>query len=154
MSKWFFINTMIFILVIWKVTSGQVTSHRIIGGLGMLFILYNWTRHAVFSTIRSNISRERKIKFAQLSKKALPFHKWTGTSALILILLHLGLVLGYFPLQIHNPKIVTGIIALFILINLVLFGWLRHIRTTVKRRYIHWTLAYLIIFASLVHIFI
>src|SRR5699024_8088660 len=143
MSKWFFINTMIFILVIWKVTSGQVTSHRIIGGLGMLFILYNWTRHAVFSTIRSNISRERKIKFAQLSKKALPFHKWTGTSALILILLHLGLVLGYFPLQIHNPKIVTGIIALFILINLVLFGWLRHIRTTVKRRYIHWTLAYL-----------
>lgn len=154
MSKWFFINAMIVILVIWKVSSGQVNTHRVIGGLGMLFILYNWTRHAVFSTIRSKISRERKIKFARLSKKVLPFHKWTGTTALILILFHTGLVLRHFPLLLDNPKIATGIIALFILISLVLFGWLRHIRTTVKRRYIHWTLAYFIIFAALIHIFI
>lgn len=154
MSKWFFLNAMIVILVIWEVSSGQITLHRIIGGLGMLFILYNWTRHAVFSTIRSNISRERKIKYAQISKSVLPFHKWTGTTALILILLHLVFVLRYFPLQFQNPKLVTGVIALITLICLVLFGWLRHMRTTVRRRYIHWTLAYLIIFTTLVHIFV
>src|SRR5699024_4878822 len=114
--------------------NGHLIPHRILGGLGVLFILYNWTRHAVFSTIRSNISRERKIKFANISKKALPFHKWTGTTALILILFHAITVLQYFPFDLSNRKVLSGTFALIVLISLVTFGWLRHIRTTVHRR--------------------
>jgi len=153
MSKWFYINIVIFIFIVWKVSTGQIVLHTIFGGLGAMFILYNWTRHAVFSTIRSNISRARKIKFATVSKKLLPFHKWTGTTALVMILLHASFVLHYFPFQINNMKMISGLIELLALIGVVLFGWLRHFRTTVARRYIHWTFAYIVIICAVIHLF-
>lgn len=152
MSKWFYINFIFLLFVIWKVTSHQIILHTFLGGLGMLFILYNWTRQAMFATLRSNISRKRKIKFARLSKKALPFHKWTGSTALVIIALHVKFVLHYFPYQLNNPKIASGSLALLTLCGVVLFGWLRFIRTTVIRRYVHWTLAYLVIIFALIHL--
>ncbi|HLS23536.1 MAG TPA: hypothetical protein VK037_06420 [Pseudogracilibacillus sp.] len=153
MSVWFIVNFIIFLFVVIKVSEGNLMPHTIVGGLGMLFILYNWTRHAVFTTIRSSIPRERKIIFAKLSKKVLPLHKWTGTSALIIICIHFILVLRYFPFELQNIKMITGLIALTCLIGVVIFGWLRHFRTTVARRYIHWTFAYLVILSTVIHIF-
>lgn len=152
MSKWFFINFIIFIFALWKVHTGSLMPHRILGGIGMLFILYNWMRHAVFTTIRSNISRKRKIKYATISKKLLPFHKWTGSTALVIILLHVIFVLRYYPLQIHHVKMISGLLALGALIGVVTFGWLRHIRTTVVRRYVHWSFAYAVIILAVIHL--
>lgn len=151
MSKWFFINFFILIFMVWKIASNYITSYTLLGGLALLFILYNWTRHAVFSTIRSNISRSRKIKFAKLSKKLQPVHKWTGTTALIVAVSHALVVFYYTNFQIINLKMTTGIMALLMLAGVVLFGWLRHFRTTVIRRYIHWGLAYALIFLIILH---
>lgn len=152
MSKWFYVNIIIAMFLLWKIINGQTVSYTVLGGIGMLLILYNWTRQAMFSTIRSKISRERKIKFALLSKKLQPIHKWTGNTALVIILLHVGFVLQYFPLQINNPKIISGLFALLALTGVVLFGWLRYIRTTVIRRYIHWTFAYIVFFSTIIHL--
>lgn len=152
MSNWFYINFIILIFVIWKVSSGPLVSYTILGGLGMMFILYNWTRQAMFATLRSNISRQRKIKYAMMAKKALPFHKWTGSIALVIIVLHLTFVLQYFPFQLNNPKIMSGLFALLALCGVVLFGWLRYLRTTVVRRYVHWTFAYLVILFAILHL--
>lgn len=127
--------------------------HTIFGGIGMLFILYNWMRHAVFTTIRSNISRKQKIKFATISKKLLPFHKWTGSAALVIILLHVLFVFRYFPFQINNFKMVSGLFAFIALVGVVTFGWIRHVRTTVVTRYIHWTFAYAVIILAVIHLF-
>lgn len=151
MSIWFFINAIIFIFVIWKV-SGHIAIQSLVGLIGLTLILYNWTRHAVFSTIRSNISRERKIKFAQLSKKLLPIHKWTGTSALIFIIIHATIVFYFFGFSTSNLKMISGMLAIVALFGVVIFGWLRHIRTTVLRRYIHWGFAYTLIFLVIWHV--
>lgn len=154
MSRWFYINAVLVLFVCWKVGSSSMASFTLLGGIGMLFILYNWTRQAMFATIRSNISREKKVIFAQISKKALPFHKWTGSTALVLILLHVFTVLQYFPFQLQNLKMLSGLFALLSLSGVVLFGWLRHIQTTVIRRYVHWTFAYLVIIFATLHLFI
>lgn len=152
MSKWFYINPMILLFVLWKVSNGPLLLHSLFGGLGMIFILYNWTRQAFFATIRSDINRERKIKFATISKKAQPFHKWTGSVALLLVLFHVTYISNYFPIQITNLKIVSGLFAIFALMGVVFFGWLRHYRTTLVRRYIHWTFAYLVVIFAVIHI--
>lgn len=152
MSIWFFINLVIFTFALWKVV-GHLYIHTIAGLIGLTFILYNWTRHAMFSTIRSNINRKRKIKFANISKTLLPFHKWTGTSALLFILLHFFLIFYFFGF-VPNTKMISGLLALFALIGVVAFGWLRYVRTTVARRYIHWTLAYILIFLVMFHILV
>lgn len=153
MSKWFLINFIIFIFAMWKISRGMLMPHTIFGGIGMLFILYNWMRHAVFTTIRSNISRKQKIKFATISKKLLPFHKWTGSAALVIILLHVLFVFRYFPFQINNFKMVSGLFAFIALVGVVTFGWIRHVRTTVVTRYIHWTFAYAVIILAVIHLF-
>ena len=151
-SIWFFINAFVLIFALWKVLSSYLGVHIVFGALGLLFVLYNWTRHAVFSTIRSNISRRRKIKFANLSKFVLPFHKWTGSTALILIIIHGTLVFQRFSFEWSNWKIISGLVAGSILVAVVGFGWLRWYRTTVNRRYIHLILGYCLFVLIVVHL--
>src|SRR5690625_3047271 len=121
MSFWCFINVAVIILAIWKISTGYITIPIIFGALGLLFILYNWTRHAVFSTIRSNITRARKIKYAQLSKKVLPIHKYTGSTAFVLILIHGNLIYRAFGFQLTNWKMISGLLAGITLSLVVLF---------------------------------
>lgn len=155
MNKWFFINV-IFLMFTWiKILIFYHGIHTIIGGTALTLILYNWTRHAVFSTIRSpNVSRQRKISLAKLSKGVLPFHKWTGSLALVIALIHIVFVLQSYGLQIRQFKQASGLLSVSTLILLVLFGWLRWYKTTVRRRYIHWTLGYIIICIIFLHVII
>lgn len=152
MSKWFFVNAGLLILALWKLSTGHVSAHILFGALGLFFFLYNWTRHAVFSTIRSNISRTRKIKFAQLSKKVLPFHKYTGTAALLFIIVHATLVLSRFGFQLHNVKMMSGLLAGIVLLGVVIFGWLRWYKTTYMKRMIHWTLGFALFAFVFIHL--
>lgn len=151
-SIWFFVNASVLLFALWKICSNYIGVHIVFGALGLLFVLYNWTRHAVFSTIRSNISRKRKIKYANLSKFVLPIHKWTGSTALVLIIIHGTLVLQRFGFNWSNGKVVSGLVAGSILIAVVSFGWLRWYRTTVNRRYIHLILAYCLFVLIVVHL--
>ena len=151
MSIWFFVNLFVLVFAIWKISTGYIGVHIIFGGLGLLFVLFNWTRHAVFSTIRSNIRRERKIKYANLSKRVLPFHKWTGSTALALIVVH-ALFVWKIGFDLSSWKALSGIAAGVMLFLVVLFGWLRWYRTTVLRRYIHLTLAFCLFALILIHL--
>ncbi len=152
MSKWFFINLAFLLLALWKIFSGYIGIHIIFGALGLFFFLYNWTRHAVFSTIRSNISRNRKIKYARLSKKVLPVHKFTGTLALIFVIFHAGFVVSFFGLQLQNPKLLTGLLAGITMVLLVTSGWIRWLKTTYLIRIIHLTLGFTLFALALLHI--
>jgi hypothetical protein len=154
MSKWFFLNGVVLVFALYHIVVGYNGFHMVLGGLGVLFILYNWTRHAMFATIRSNISRERKIKFARISKKALPFHKWTGTSALIIVLFHAMLVYKRYGFHLNFPKMTSGLLASGILTCVVLTGWQRWYRTTVNRRFVHWTLGFILFGCVVLHVFL
>ena len=154
MSIWFIINIIIFCIAWGKILLGYHGIHMAVGGLALTFILYNWTRHAVFSTIRSpRVTRKRKIALAQLSKRVLTFHKWTGSTALVIALLHITLVVHRFGFHINQLKFLSGLLTIILLILLVAAGWLRWYHTTVIRRYTHWVLAFLVIFSALFHLF-
>src|SRR5699024_11751350 len=124
-------------------------------GTALTLIVYYRTSHAVFSTLRSpTVSTQRKISMATLSKRVLPFHKWTGSLALVIAVIHIVLVLQSYGLQIRQFKQASGLLSVSTLILLVLLGWLRWYKTTVRRRYIHWTLGYISMCIIFLHVII
>lgn len=154
MSIWFIINFFILIFALWKISTGTLSIHILFGAFSFLIILYNFTRHAFFSTIRSNIRRATKIKFAKISKKVLPYHKWTGSFSFVLMIVHVSLIVYRFGFHASNVKMMTGLIAAIMFIGVALFGWLRWYRTTILTRYTHWILAFGLVFAALFHMYI
>src|SRR5690625_368309 len=107
MSYWFLLNTILLFIAIWKILSHPfLTLHIIIGAMAFLFYLFNWTRNAVFSTIRSLDHRQKKIKWANISKKILPYHRWIGTSALLFSIIHAVLVVNKFGFYFQSGKFV------------------------------------------------
>ncbi|MFS0672107.1 hypothetical protein [Ornithinibacillus sp. 179-J 7C1 HS] len=141
MSKWFFINFIFLIIVLWKVIGHNafpfVQVHIWLGVMGALFILYNWTRNAVFETIRNVSSRKTKIRLARFSKKVVTIHRWTGNIAFIVILIHALIIIYHYGFSFQNKKMVVGLIALFTLAIQVFTGWLRLFKPTVRLRFIH-----------------
>lgn len=152
MSRWFIVNVIFILFVIWKVVSGNFTIPILFGVLGFSLFMINWMRHAVFATIRSNITRKRKIMFAKISKKAMPFHKWTGTIAFIFILIHMILMLNMYGLQMNNLKMMFGLMACLMLFLTVIMGWFRFYRTTIRKRIWHLSFAFTLIYVIIIHI--
>ena|SRR5690625_4878945 len=152
MNKWFYFNFLLITFAFWKVATSSLLPHIIFGGVGLFFILFNWTRHAVFSTLRSSIPRQKKIKYARLSKRILPFHKWIGTTALVMIIIHATLVISQFGFDLSNPKMLIGLVGGFILVCIVLTGWLRLFRPTIRKRLLHLWLGLSMFFIMILHL--
>lgn len=152
MNRWFYFNFTVLLFAIWKISTSHMQLHILFGALGLFTILFNWTRHAVFSTIREAPERTTKIKYAQFSKRILPFHKWIGTSALIFIFIHASIIFYNYNFQFTNKKMTSGFFALIILSSIVIVGWFRWYKTTVLRRYVHLTLGYTIFFFIIIHL--
>lgn len=156
MNKWFFFNLFLLLIALWKVMTScgfpVIQLHILFGITGLCFILFNWTRHAVFSTIRDTPDRKKKIKFATISKKAMPFHRWTGTAALIIILFHAAFVLNRFGFHLENPKILSGVLAGSVLASVVITGWMRRIKPSGIKRRLHLRLGLTMFFLILLHV--
>ena len=154
MNKWFYFNLLLILFVLYKVIFGSHLLVSFIGGLGLLFVLFNWTRHAMFSTIRSDIPRIKKIKYAKLSKRVLPIHKWTGMSAFIILIYHAYLAIDLYGFNLGITKVFSGLFGLIILTGIVIFGWLRWFKASYIKRMIHLWLGLLLFFVIIVHVLI
>lgn len=158
MNRWFYLNMLLLILTIWKMTTknffGHFQVHILFGFIGLLFILFNWTRHAVFSTIRTIPDRKRKIKYANLSKRVVHIHKWTGSTALVIIIGHAVFTLRHFSFYVGNLKILSGLVIGMILAAVVTTGWMRRYRPTLRKRYLHLFLGMSMFFLIVIHILI
>ncbi|WP_106497928.1 DUF6529 family protein [Lentibacillus sp. Marseille-P4043] len=156
MNKWFYFNFLLFIAAIWQVVRVSpltgIKTHIFLGLLGLLFFLFNWTRHAVFSTIRNTPKRETKIKLANLSKRIVPYHRWTGTTALIIIIIHASLVIQRYELHLSWPKMAVGSVAGILLIGMVTTGWLRLFRPSIRKRKLHLYVGMSLFFIIFVHL--
>ncbi|MEC5423124.1 hypothetical protein QGM71_06370 [Virgibacillus sp. C22-A2] len=156
MNKWFYFNFFVIVLAAWNLINKQLFSnfqpHLLFGTVGLVFILFNWTRHAVFSTIRSSSDRNKKIRFANLSKKVLPFHRWIGTSALIFIGIHAAFVINTYGFQWQNMKLASGILTALVLSGVVITGWMRRIRPSGRKRMAHLRLGIVMFFLVLMHL--
>ncbi|WP_087973215.1 hypothetical protein [Oceanobacillus rekensis] len=148
MSNWFYLNFILLLLAIWKIITHfsfpELSLHVLLGFIGFLFFLFNWTRNAMFSTIRSVPDRNIKIRLVNVSKKVIPFHRWTGMAALTFILLHGGTVIYHYGFSFKNGKMLVGLLAMITLVFLVISGWMRLIKPSVKLRRIHLRLGMLL----------
>ncbi|WP_217589663.1 hypothetical protein [Lentibacillus saliphilus] len=153
MNRWFMINGIAILVSVWALfTVNDLGLRHAVGGLGVALILFNWTRHAVFTTIRENKSREVKIRFAQLSKKVLPFHRWIGTSAVVVVWLHAWLVIDRYGFYWAHPKFLVGFITGSLLLGVATFGWLRLYWPSGKKRMLHLYLAMTMFCLMIVHL--
>src|SRR5699024_4056290 len=142
MSVWFVFNALLLIWAVWNVSQGlsihTTYVHILLGFAGFLFFIFNWTRNAVFSTIRNVESRATKVRLARISKRIVPYHRWTGTTALVLIILHGISIVALYSFDLTNPKILTGFMAALNLFILVLSGWYRLLfDSSLKSRRLH-----------------
>lgn len=153
MSMWLYINILLFSVVLFSVSYPltELPIHVLVGLAGLFLVLFNWTRHAFFSTIRNTHSRKKKIRLANISKRILPFHRWIGTTALLLILLHAGLVIQKYGFIGTNIKVISGILAGIALGFMVLTGWLRFYLPSGKKRRAHIFFGFLLFFLVAVH---
>lgn len=156
MNKWFYFNACLLLLGVWNVIEyhSLPTVHVWIGFLALVLFLSNWTRHAMFSTLRSSIDRKRKIKYANLSKRVLPYHKWVGTAALLAVIIHLTFVMRVYSFQLANLKMLSGLIALMALFLMVLSGWLRLYWPSPLKRVTHLRVGLSLFFLILCHLFL
>ncbi len=73
MNKWFYFNFLLLVLGVWNIIERVQLPffpvHIAFGALGLFFFLFNWTRHAVFSTMRNTSNKQTKIRLANISKK-------------------------------------------------------------------------------------
>ena len=154
MNKWFYFNFCLFLVGIWNISQHDSfpTLHVWIGFLALVLFLSNWTRHAMFSTLRSSIDRKRKIKYANMSKRILPFHKWIGTTALLVVIIHFIFIMRVFSFQLTNLKMMSGLIALVALSLMALSGWLRLYWPTPFKRMTHLRVGLSLFFLILAHL--
>ncbi|WP_010098638.1 hypothetical protein [Ornithinibacillus scapharcae] len=156
MSKWFLLNFLLLITVIWKVTEHysfpNLKVHILLGLLGVLLFLYNWTRNAVFETIRNIPDRKVKIRLAKLSKRVVMVHRWTGNIVMAVILLHGLMIISQYGFTIRSPKMVVGLMALVLMAIQVITGWVRLFKPTIRVRYIHLYNGMVIFFFVTLHI--
>src|SRR5690625_548204 len=158
MNKWFYFNAMLLFIALWKLINkhffGTFSIHLLFGMIGLLVILFNWTRHAVFSTIRQAKDRATKIKYANISKKVVNVHRWTGTSALLIIGCHAFLTIRHFGMWLPSMKMISGLCASAILLGVVTSGWLRRFWPSPLKRYVHLYLGFFMVFTILWHILV
>ncbi|MBB6454022.1 MFS family permease [Salirhabdus euzebyi] len=155
MNKWFYLNILVLILAIWQGIKDSPTflSLPIIFGIvGLLAILLNWNMHSLFSEIRREKKRERKIKIAKIARKIMPYHMTIGLMALLLITIHVSLIFTEYAFNWQHTKMVSGLLALLALFAQVISGWMRRRRATGKRRRVHLRLGFVLFFSIVVHI--
>ncbi|GGA81598.1 hypothetical protein [Ornithinibacillus halotolerans] len=156
MSKWFLLNFVLLIVIVWNVVGHysfpRLPVHIVFGVIGALIFLYNWTRNAVFETIRNVRSRKTKVALARFSRKVVTIHRWTGNIALLAIVIHGLLVISTYGFSLNNIKMVVGVLALIGLTLQILTGWLRLYKPTINLRYIHLYNGMMLFFLILVHI--
>lgn len=92
------------------------------------------------------ISPSKSLK--NTAKRLYFIHTYTGWIALILIIIHGGY---YLITDLHNPKLLTGIIAFLLLLTLAIYGWLYKRVKNKFMRTSHFILGNVWLVALLVH---
>lgn len=156
MNKWFYLNMAVLLFAIWKVFHGplffDIPLHILFGFIGLVLLLFNWTRHAVFSTIRQTPDRDKKIKYANVSKKVRIIHRWTGSLALIAVIIHLILVTDQMSFHLWGNKAWSGLAAFMVVFGLVVSGWLRLYFPTGPKRFTHLILGFCLFYFLIIHL--
>lgn len=158
MNKWFYLNFLLLLLAGWKFFSNPqfpiIRVSVLFGFLGFILLLFNWTRHAFYSTIRLAKDRQKKIAYANVSKKARPFHRWTGTIALLIVSVHMVLVMNRMNFNFNGIKAWSGLLTLLVVLSLVVSGWLRLFWPSGPKRLIHLYLGISLFFLLIIHLMV
>lgn len=134
--------------------SYYMLSAKIFSQIAFLLFLVNVNMYFVLLLIRKGKDRNVKIKLAKISKKMMKFHVAIAVTAVILIFLHGMMMLIIHFQQLHNLKVMSGIIAFLILLILLFSGVLRKLKASGFRRKFHYRMAFIFFAFIIFHIFI
>ncbi|WP_077617622.1 hypothetical protein [Bacillus sinesaloumensis] len=159
---WIFLNallvisTFIYIWIFRTHDSHIVTLGQGFAQVAIILFIINVNMYFIFLVIRRTKVRKLKITLARLSRLMMKSHIKLAIVGTILIVFHGGImffkiggVIGY-----GHPKIISGIVAILFLKVTLLAGYLRHKKSSGRRRKFHYTTAFLFTLMFLVHIFL
>src|SRR5699024_12491688 len=86
------------------------------------------------------------------AKKVIPYHRWIGTTALFIVIIHASKVISTFGFSLQNMKVLSGTLTGLILIGMVTSGWLRLIWPSKRKRMTHIYLGLTMFFLIVIHI--
>lgn len=158
-GRWLTINIVtVLIIMLWSLYQGYDSNYILFGKIAaqaaFILFLINLNMYFVFLFIRKSKIRKVKVKLAQISKRMMKYHIPIAITASLLILFH-ATVMIYISLgHLWGPKIISGIVPIFILIILLFSGLLRRRKATGKRRKFHYIMAFIFFGFSIFHIFI
>ncbi|MEH7382316.1 hypothetical protein V7138_17785 [Bacillus sp. JJ1533] len=158
---WIFLNavlvisTFIYIWVFRTHDSQVVILGQVFAQIAIILFIVNVNMYFIFLVIRRTKVRKLKITLAKLSRYMMKTHIQLAIIGTILIVFHGGIMLAKFGeiIGFLNPKIISGIFALFCLALTLFAGYLRHQKSSGFRRKFHYTTAFLFTFVFLIHVF-
>lgn len=157
--KWLLVNTITICLIVgWSFYQGYssyyILSAKIFSQVAFVLFLVNVNMYFVLLLIRKGKDRNVKIKLAKISKKMMKYHVAIAVTAVVLIVLHGGMMISVQVHQLQNPKIVSGSVAFLVLATLLFSGMLRKLKASGFRRKFHYRMAFIFFAFIFIHIFI
>ncbi|MFT4415239.1 hypothetical protein ACLM5H_15365 [Fredinandcohnia humi] len=126
---------------------------QVLAQISLLLFIINLNMYFIFLVIRKTKVRKVKIILAKLSRRMMKGHISIAIFGAILIIFHgeimllkLGASIGY-----THSKIITGEIAILFLVITLFAGYLRHKKSSGRRRKFHFLSAFLFLIMVLLH---
>lgn len=155
---WIGLNSILIVIILkwsWQkeYISAAVSISKIFSQLSVVLVLMNLNLYFVFLIIRKTNVRKVKVKLAKFSRKAMKLHIPIAVSAVAFIIIHAILMMMNHPHYLTSAKFVSGYVAIFLFIMLLITGYLRHLKSTGLRRRSHFITAFTFFTFVLIHIF-
>lgn len=136
--------------------SNLVIIAQFLAQMAMILFLVNINMYFIFLVIRKSSVRQIKIRLAKFSRAMMKWHIKIAITATTIIIGHAAInlyeiapVIGF-----GDPKLVSGYLAISILLLTLSAGYLRHKKSSGFRRKFHLTTAMVFFLVFLIHMFI
>src|SRR5699024_8014378 len=120
----------------------------------LMFILFNWNIHAIFSNIRSLSIRTERFKLAKVARKIMQHHLLFGTISFVFIILNFLFIVFIlvFAALFYYYKLIRVFMLIFLLLIVIISGYMRQAKATGTRRLVHLYASLTLYFLMLFHI--
>ncbi|MFP7299691.1 hypothetical protein [Neobacillus niacini] len=136
--------------------SNLVILAQFLAQMAMILFLVNINMYFIFLVIRKSTVRQVKIRLAKFSRAMMKWHITIAVTATTIIIGHavinlyeIAPIVGF-----GNLKLISGYLAITILLLTLSAGYLRHKKSSGFRRRLHLTAAMVFFLVFLIHMFI
>lgn len=150
------VTSIVYIWVLRPHDSSYIVAGQLLAQFSIILFFININMYFIFLVIRKTSIRKVKIRLAKFSRLLMKWHIMIAVLGTTLIVGHASINLNVFGSVIgyQHLKLLTGYLALSLLLLTLFAGYLRHKKASGFRRKFHLLTAMSFLLAFLLHMFI